>query len=170
MSYGWVESCKHKPQPNRFVWLLSVMADDIPYWFGIGYWSKTEERFINWRPENAQAKTPVCFITHWQYLMYPKLETNKAEAIDPTNPPSGGSAVTPPVLMSDHAPQIIQRISGAKYILHSSHGPIRKGQLERMRKTLMEWWNSDLPFLLVEMPFHIESILLPEIQFEVPND
>ncbi len=102
MGYGWVESKKHKPQPNRFVWLLSVMADDIPFWLGIGYWNEKKGRFRAWQPYDAGESTPICLLTHWQYMMYPELETNKVNAIDPDNPPSGGSAITPSMSHSDY--------------------------------------------------------------------
>ena len=60
-------------------------------------------------------------------------------------------------------PQIVQRVRGAKYILDLDGELTPQGVVERIRRQLNEWWDTDEPFLVLRHRVRLSVIVLPEV-------
>ena len=60
-------------------------------------------------------------------------------------------------------PQIIQRVKGARYILDLDGELMPQGVVERIRRQLNEWWDTDEPFLVLRHRVRLSVIVLPEV-------
>ncbi len=63
-------------------------------------------------------------------------------------------------------PQIIQRVKGARYILHiETNGPLDEEAARRIKENFSEWWMAAgaAPPFLTRFPVRVECIILPEV-------